>query len=130
MSDWKYPTIVVPDEHVVLARLLAETLAGPTGAGMWTTAVSQTGSPPPASWVTQGPLRKDFADLMPLTSYATDPPTHRPGNAALVAMLAGQAGVPVTPEQVQALFDAADISDQPVFDALARLGLQLVESTE
>ena len=129
-DEWVLTSTIVPDGHVELARLLAATIAGPTGAGMWKTAVSTTGNPPPVAFVTQGPIRKQFADLLPHTSYQTNPPTYRPGNPGLVAQLANAHGVPVIEAQVQAMFDAVDISDQPVWDALARLGYQLVESPE
>lgn len=130
MSDWELQTTVVPDEHVTLARLLAETLAGPTGANMWTAAFSPTGGIPPTHWVTEGWLRRQFADLLPRTSYLTDPPTHRPGNAKVVVELAAQAGVIVTEQEVQTLFDNVDISDQRVGDALTRLGLLPIGAPE
>lgn len=49
---------------------------------------------------------------------------------AMSAALAGDPEYTGTSEQLTALLAAADVSEEPPFDAFARLGLQLVQSEE
>ena len=115
---WTYRCLIVPDEQVVFARELAATVAGPAGAGMWTTPLSPTGAEPATHWISAGLISQDFAALLPLDD--------EPGNAALVAELATANGMATTAEQVQALFDASDITKEEPHAAMARLGLVMV----
>jgi len=52
--------------------------------------------------------------------------TTTPGHQELVPALALKAGITTTQPQVAALYVAIDVSDQQPFDAMARVGLQLV----
>lgn len=51
-----------------------------------------------------------------------------PGNAELVEQLAAEAGYTTTPEQVQALFDGSDVTEQDAQIVMDRLGLAMVKS--
>lgn len=116
---WTYRCLIVPDDQVVFARELAATVAGPSGAGMWTTPLSPTGAEPATNWISAGLISQDFAALLPLGDD--------PGNAALVAELAAANGMETTAEQVQILFDASDITEEESHVAMARLGLMMVQ---
>jgi len=124
---WTHRCLIVPAAEVEFARRLPAAIAGPSGAGMWVAALSPTGTEPATHFISAGLIDAQFAALMPLTQYPTDSePIHAPGRAAIAANLATQAGFEVTAEQVQALFDSSDSSEQEPFVALARLGLMLV----
>lgn len=129
MTDWVYLTLIVPDAYVNFARFASATLAGQAGADMLTTRANTTGTGSPTHWVTQGPFSPDFASLLPQTDYSTTPATTTPGRADLVASLANQAGFSVSVEQVQAMFDASDISTQSLFEALARMSLKFMDES-
>lgn len=122
MNNWTYRCLIVPDDQVVFARALSATVAGSAGAGMWTTPLSPTGAEPATHWISAGLISQDFAALLPLGD--------EPGNAALVAELATANGMETTAEQVQALFDVADVTEEESHTAMARLGLVMVSAQE
>jgi hypothetical protein len=94
---------------------------------MWTTPLSPTGTKPATHFISAGLIDEQFAALMPLTQYPADAePVHTPGRAAIAAHLATRNGYVVTTEEVQALFDVCDSSEQGPYEALARVGLMLV----
>ena len=131
MTDWIYRCLIVPDAHVVFARALSETVAGPAGAGMWTTPLSASGFMPATHWISAGLISGEFAALLPLTSYPVDAePVTVPGDAAMVAQVATANGFETTAEQVQALFDACDITEQEAMQAWGRLGLSMAHPEE
>lgn len=128
---WLHRTIIVPDAHVQFARELAATVAGPAGAGMWTTPLSPTGAEPATHYISAGLIEAPFADLLPLTSvtYGEDgtPSTStRPGNVALTTQLAVEAGLTITEAEVAALLAGVDVSEQQAEEVLSRLGLRIV----
>jgi len=131
MTVWTYRAIIVPDALVTYARELSAAVAGPAGEGMYTTPLSATGQEPATHWISAGLISEDFAALLPLTTYPEDAePVHTPGNPEAVAALANEAGYTTTPEQVQALFDASDVTEQEAHEVMARLGLQMVQPVE
>lgn len=70
-------------------------------------------------------------DLLPLTTVGEEgDTTTRPGDAATVHALATSAGVDVPMASIVALLDAADVSEQGAFEAMARTGLQIVQVAE
>ena len=125
--SWTHRCLIVPAAHVKFARQLPEAIAGPSGSGMWTTPLSPTGTEPATHFISAGLIDEQFAALMPLTQYPADSePIHTPGRPGIAAHLATQAGLPTTTEEVQALFDVCDSSEQGPYEALARVGLMLV----
>lgn len=132
---WTHRTIIVPAPIVEPARAACAGLAGPGGSGMFTTPLSPTGEAPPTHYISSGLIETQFADLLPLTvvTYGEDgtPSTStRPGNAALTAQLATDAGLPFTEEEISMLLAAVDVSEQPAEDAFVRLGLQMIAALE
>jgi hypothetical protein len=126
MTEWKYRCLIVPDAQVAFARALSETVAGPAGAGMWTTPLSASGFMPATHWISAGLISAEFAALLPLTSYPADAePITVPGDAATVAQLAAENGFEATAEQVQALYGVSDITEQDAMQAWGRLGLSM-----
>ena len=130
-----FRTIVVPDSQVALARQLSATLAGPAGDGMYNVPLSADGTGPATHWISTGWIDDSFANLMPLWAYeqVEENWTGRevsPGQPEVVVALAAEAGVEVSLAEVQALFSAADITEQEWPVACERLGLRMVQPTE
>ncbi len=126
--SWVHRCLIVPAEHVELARVLCATLAGPGGSGMFTTPLSPTGQEPATHYISAGAVEEPFAQLLPLTEFPADAePVIYPGQPDLVTQMATARGMAVTPEEVQALLAASDVTEQEAFTALARLGLQITQ---
>jgi len=136
MTSWTHRTIIVPAAFQQLAQALCEAAAeGAAGEGMFTTALSATGALPATHYISSGYIFDDFAALLPLTTVEPstddgepDMVTERPGNVAFVEGLAAQAGITLPAGTVAGLFDALDVSEQGPFEAVARLGLVMVQS--
>ena len=122
--SWVHRCMIVPVDHVDLARSLCATLAGDGGSGMFTTPLSPTGDYPPTHWISSGLIEDAFADLLPLLSVdVTDAPLA--GHPDHVCTLAHDAGMAVSYDDIVRLFSAVDVSAQPPHAALERLGLAL-----
>ena len=123
---WTYRCLIIEDSQVEMARTLTATIAGPSGANMLTTPLSATGELPATHWISAGLISEQFATMLPLTEYPADAePIYTPGQASLAAYLATKAGFAATEEDVQALFDVSDVTEQDAFTAMARLGLMM-----
>lgn len=125
-----FRTAIIPAAHVGFARGLVAALS-PGGAGMFTTALSPSGAEPATHYISSGMISAQIASLMPLQTWTLDGGNwtltdSTPGNAVAVQQVAVAKGYACTLAQVQTLFAAADGTDQPPFNAIARLGLQLV----
>lgn len=121
-----FRTLIIRAVDAPLARAIAAGF-GPGGVGMWTTPLSATGSAPATHYISSGLIPADFAGLSPcdvwedgkkISSYA--------GDAATVFAYASQAGLPVTLKQITDVFANSDVSTQRPFDAMARLGLKII----
>ena len=122
--SWVHRCMIVPVDHVDLARSLCATLAGEGGSGMFTTPLSPTGHEPITHFISSGAIEKPFADLLPLLSVdVTDAPLA--GHPDHVCTLAHDAGMAVSYDDIVRLFSAVDVSAQPPHAALERLGLAL-----
>ena len=129
--SWQHRCMIVPTEHVELARKLCETLAGPGGAGMFTTPLSTTGVDPATHYISSGLIESEFADLLPLIEFPADAdPVIHPGQPDLITQMATDQGMGVTVDEVQALLASVDVTEQPPTDALDRLGLRLSAEPE
>ena len=128
--SWINRTMIVPAEHVDLARALAEGISGPAGAGMWTTGLSADGTEPATHFISAGLIEDTFADLLPLTTYTTDKDGNEssdtaPANAQFIA---DKAEAPLA--VIEALLEAVTVTDEPAMTTMARLGLVMVVAVE
>lgn len=132
MSEYTHRTIIVPAAYQQLAQGLCEAAAeGDAGKGMFTTGLSATGELPATHYISSGPIANEFGDLLPLTTFDEEgQPTTHPGNVAAVESMAAQAGIELPPGTIAALFAATDVSYQGPFEAMARLGVQSVQTEE
>lgn len=118
MTDWAFFTMIVTAEHAPLARELAAALS-PAGVGMFTSGLVPAGSLPgtePAAYISTGKIDAAFGPLLQ--------------DAASLYGAGTQAGVACSLADVQALVATADVTDEPPFDAMARLGLELQQPVE
>lgn len=128
---WVHRTIIVPAAIAGAARAACAGLAGPGGSSMFTTPLSAAGTLPATHYISSGLIEQPFANLLPLTSVVlaedgTPSANILPGNAALTAQLAADAGLLFTEEEISMLLSAVDVSEQPAEDALVRLGLRMI----
>ena len=124
--NWTHRCLIVPNAQVEFARSLSAAIAGLSGTGMWTAKLSAGGSEPATHWISAGLIAENFAAILPLMTYPADAePIYTPGQASLAAYLATKAGFAATEEDVQALFDVSDVTEQDAFTAMARLGLMM-----
>lgn len=117
--SWVQRTLIVPTEFVEFARLLTKTIAGSSGANMWTSMLSYDSSLPPTHWISSGLIDEKFANLLPMNCINF-------GEPETCAYLATKAGVPTTIEQIQSLFNVVDVTEEDGLVAMHRLGLTRV----
>lgn len=124
--------IIIPASAQAKAQALCAGLAGQAGAGMFVVGLSASGNAPATHYISSGPISDEMAALLPCKSITTDAQgnqqtTTTPGMPEAVPALAAKAGITATKTQINALYAAIDVSDQPPFEAMARLGLQIVQ---
>ena len=123
-------TIILPAAAQALAQGLCVAAAGEAGAGMFTTGLSATGEAPATHFISSGAIETQFADILPLSTITTvdevETVERSAGNIDAVIQLAKDAGQTVDAQTIGGLFAALDVSEQPPFVAMARLGLQLL----
>jgi len=99
---------------------------------MFTTGLSATGKAPATHYISSGPISHDMAALLPCKTVTQDKDgkavvTTAPGMPDAVPALATKAGISTTKAKITALYASIDVSDQPPFEAMARLGLKMVQ---
>lgn len=111
---WIHRCMVVPAAHVATARTIASTLAGPSGSGMWITALNSTGTGAATHYISSGKIEDLFAYLL------TD--------ASILLQACQDAGLSYTLPQLSALLTASDVSEEDPFTALSRLNLRIINA--
>jgi hypothetical protein len=131
MTIYTNLTIILPAAAQALAQGLCVAAAGEAGAGMFTTGLSATGEAPATHFISSGAVETKFADILPVAAITVvegvETLTPATGDLDAVLGLASAAGVPVDLATVEGLFAALDVSEQPPFTAMERLGLQIVK---
>ena len=127
-----FRTIIIPASVAVNARNLCKGLAPGSGDGMFTTGLSATGKAPATHYISSGPINHDMAALLPCKTVTQDKDgkavvTTAPGMPDAVPELAAKAKISTTKAKITALYASIDVSEQPPFEAMARLGLQIVQ---
>ncbi len=83
---------------------------------MWITPLSSDGQEPATHYISTGGIPKQFA------AFFEDP--------ILLYETATTQGVICTLEEVEAVLSSSDISEEPPFVAMARLGIQIIQTEE
>lgn len=130
---WRHRTLIVHADQVDLARSLCAALAGPAGAGMFSTALSASGLYPATHYISAGLIEDAFAAILPLDIPATEGAEAQriPGRpeAVLAALPDDYAPMPTLAE-VEALFAGIDITAGDPLTRIAQLGLSLCAEHE
>ena len=117
--NWQHRTIITPIALAEPARSACMALTGSASEGLFTTLLYPEGSPEPTHAISSGYIAGEFAGLLPCGDS--------PGNqAALLSMLEG-VEFPITPEELAGMLAIIDISEESADEAMARLGLALVQ---
>jgi hypothetical protein len=133
MADWSFRTLITTAATTPLARDIAATLSPTAGQNMWLTGLSATGSAPATHYVSTGLISPEFAMLVPEQMWEQDAngdwvqTGSSPGDPVLCYQMCIAGGLTVTQAQVNAVYAAADVTEQEPFTAFARLGLQMVQ---
>lgn len=132
--------IIVPAAIQVTCQSLCETLAeGDAGANMFLRGLCPTGEAESTHYISSGPIEDAFADVLPLTTASatyspegevTTTVSTRPADVAAIAALIDQTGMSMPTEQIAALLDLVDVSEQSPEEAMARLGLVYTPEAE
>ena len=128
-----FRTLIVPAANVDLARAIA-TSFGPGGVGMWITPLSANGLDPATHYISSGYVPPEYGYLVPLQVWAINEEGNwviastEPGDPVSVYTAATAQGVVCTQDDVDALFAAADVTEQEPFVAMGRLGLKIINS--
>ena len=126
-----FRTLIVPAASVELARAIA-TSFGPGGEGMWITPLSASGLDPASHYISTGYVPPDYGYLVPCQTWEQGEDGtwtmtgSEPGDPVAVYTAATAQGVVCTQEDVDALFAAADVTEQEPFVAMGRLGLTII----
>jgi len=112
VSEYIFRTLIVTAVNAPLARNLAAGLT-PSGAGMFTAALSASGNPPATHYISTGPMDAEI-----MTALAS-------ADALYAACQAAGANVPLA--TCQKLVAESDVSAEQAFTAMDRLGLKLVQ---
>ncbi len=126
-----FRTLIVPAAFTDLARAIA-TSFGPGGIGMWTTPLSASGLDPATHYISSGYVPPEYGYLVPLQVWSQDANgnwvlvSSEPGDPVAVYTAATAQGVVCTQADVDALFAAADVTEQEPFTAMGRLGLTII----
>jgi len=113
--SYVHRTIVITAAKAARAADLCAQLAGPPGSGMFTTALNATGTGTATHYISAGMIEEQFAAVL------SDP--------GVMQGACTSAGISITLAECTALLAAADISSEPPFVALARMGLMLKQET-
>jgi hypothetical protein len=128
-----FRTMIVDDANVALARAIAVSF-GPGGENMWISELSPTGNAPATHYISTGYVPPEYQYLVPSQAWeqAEDGSwtlvSSTPGDPVALYTHVSNAGVKCTQADVDALFVAADVTEQPWPVAVERLGLQPVRS--
>jgi hypothetical protein len=126
-----FRTLICPAANVDLARAIAASF-GPGGVGMFTTPLSASGSDPATHYISSGYVPPEYGYLVPLQVWSQDQNGDwvlvgsEPGDPVAVYTAATAQGVVCTQADVDALFAAADVTEQEPFTAMGRLGLTII----
>ena len=122
--------MIVPDAIVATVRALADSF-GPASTGMWTTPLSPTGELPASHWISTGFVGDDFAAVLPFSHFVDSAWVTEPYDpSAFIALCATYGIAAPSVEQIAAIMGTVDVSDQQPFEAMERLGLQLITIKE
>ena len=119
---------MTPAAWAPMVRLLCDRMSDAGGA-MFAVPLSSSGESPATDFISAGLIGADFCALLPLTTFDADGvATTRPGQPAVVVMLAADAGIVVTLAQITEMLAAVEVTEESWQTALARRALVRVRA--
>ena len=130
-----FRTMVVPASKAALAREIAVAIKPVEGQGMWTSPFSPDGQEPATHFISTGYISPEWLLIMPLQVWEEvdgvwTMTSSFPGDAALLEQALKAAGSAITQAQIVDLFGASDVTEQPPWLAIERLGLSPAQPAE
>ena len=124
MTTHTYRCMIVPDSEVTLAREAWAAL-DPEYSREFRIPLAAAADPAVIThWMSAGPVTTTAAYLLPLKTWDVEGQEHiYPGHPDKVAAQCRDQGLDITDEQIEMLWVAADVTEQPIMQALERLGL-------
>ena len=129
-----YRNMIVTAADAPIARAIAVGISPVAGDNMWLDAYSASGTAPATHYISTGYIGPEWEVLMPLQTYARDSngdwvlADSYPGQPQQLLAACQQYGVQVTQQQIDDLFATSDVTTQEPAEALARMGLKLVQT--
>lgn len=130
-----FRTMILPSSVALMGREIALMAGG--GDAWWTTPLSAIGKEPATHFISTGMIPIQITQMLPLQTWdqngssvwvntASTPGQSQP----LHNFLLSRGVTTYSLAQIEAMMAAADITEQPPFDAMARRKLKLVETAE
>ena len=126
MTIYTQLTIILPKAAQALAQGLCVAAAGEAGIGMFVTGLNAKGTGAATHYISTGAVEAKFAAILPLSTIDGEEVTRSAGDVEAVIQLAKDAGQTVDAKTIGGFFAALDVSEQNPFEAMARLGLQII----
>ena len=117
--NWKHRTLIIPIALAEPARAACMALTGSASEGLFTTLLYSEGGTEPTHAISSGYIAGEFADLLPFGDSL--------GNTESLLDLLKSVEFPITPEELAGMLAMIDISEESADEAMARLGLALVQ---
>jgi hypothetical protein len=134
MSDI-FRTLLVAAQDVPLAQTIAATL-GPGGSqAMFATPLGPTADGPATWGASSGYIAPAWGMLAPCGTWTYQDgqwvrTAYYPGDPAAVVAACAEAGLIVSLEEIEAIFDRSDVSAQDPWTAFGRLGVTIVQPSD
>jgi hypothetical protein len=123
---WSHRTMIVPAALAPTVRDLAATWEA--GGNMFITPLCPIDAEDetPTHYISTGLIDADIAAVMPWTEYNGEEPVQHAGDPEALAAMLHEQHPDVTPEQLEGIIAACDISTQEPYVAAARMGLRIL----
>ena len=117
--NWQHRTLIIPIALAEPARAACMALTGSASEGLFTTLLYPEGGTEATHAISSGYIAGEFADLLPCGDRTWNTET-------LLAMLKS-VEFPITNEELTRMLTIIDSSEESADEAMARLGLALVQ---
>jgi hypothetical protein len=120
----EFRTMIVPSELVEVVRSLADTF--PAGTGMFITPLCPIDAEDVTHYISTGLIDAEIAAVMPWTDYNGEEEVLYAGDPEALAAMLHEQHPEATPEQLEGIIAACDISTQEPHTAANRMGLKIL----
>jgi hypothetical protein len=126
-----FRTMILPASVALMGRKIASLAGG--GDAWWTTPLSASGKDPATHFISTGMIPAHVVQMLPLQTWeqngrsvwvktASKPGQSRP----LHGFLLSRGVTAYSLAQIEAMMAAADVTEQPPFTAMGRMGLKII----